>query len=127
MDRQDNNLNNNNTFNSWIGLGKAIVQLIAIILYVGIVAPHALNQATEVGTMTTLPIGIACLLALLPYAFGVWFAFTCWLASCLESQWGGYGVIGCVYGVLAWWSGRMVDYRQWTLYETSLMSGLYEQ
>ena len=98
------------------------------ILYaIGLVVPVALNQATEVGTITTLPIGIALLFAVLPYLFGGWFTLLTWMASLLQNQIGGYLMVGCVYCVLAGWSRSIVDYRQWTLYETSLVSGLYEQ
>ena len=110
-----------------IGVGKAFLQLVAIFFYSWLVVPVALNQATEVGTITTLPIGIALLFAVLPYLFGGWFALLTWMASLLQNQIGGYLMVGCVYCVLAGWSTSIVDYRQWTLYETSLVSGFYEQ
>ena len=110
-----------------IGVGKACLQLIAILFYCWFAAPIALNQATEVGTLVTSPIGIALLFAVLPYFFGGWFAFLSWIASLLQNQLGGYLIVGGVYCVLAGWSRSIVDYRQWTLYETSLVSGLYEQ
>ena len=110
-----------------IGVGKAFLQLVATLFYSWFAVPVALNQATEVGTLATSSIGIAWLFAILPYFFGGWFAFLSWMASLLQNQIGGYLLVGGVYCVLAGWSRSIVDYRQWTVYETSLVSGLYEQ